>query len=129
MWQITQKDLQECREKVEDKAQKDRHEFANKIQTEILRLDAKVDAKNTDTALLKQTATHMQSDITDLKRSQKDWFDKVTKAIENLETKFATKEEMKRNKEKIDWFTRFAWIVWWIIITAIMWWILKLIII
>jgi len=126
---ITQKDLSDCKEKADEKAQKDRHDFGSKMQVQILRLDEKIDDKHTDIALLKQSATHMQTDITELKKSQKEWFEKISKAIEWLETKFATKAEFKWNKDRIDWFTKLLWIVWTLIITAILWAILKLIII
>ena len=129
MWTITQKDLDVCRSKVQEQAQKDRNDVTNKIQKEVMRLDEKVDSTHTDIALLNQSAKHMQKDITDIKISQKEGFDKITKAIESLDTKFATKAEFEKNKDRIDWFTKFAWIVGSIIITAILWGILKVILI
>lgn len=83
--------------------------------------------------LMKQSHERMQLDLTELKTDVKEGFkqlwDKIEKQDERNDIKFATKDDHKRNSDRIDVIAKvLIWIavlIW----TAVLWAILKLVII
>ena len=129
MWNVTSKELLDCKDTVEKNftefkkdSLKNRHDYEDSLDLRLLDQDHRIDERNTDIALLKQSSVHMEKERWEIK-------DMLKEFKKDLYTQFATKAEFEKNQDRLDWFTKFAWIVASIIIAAILGWILKLIIV
>jgi len=92
---VTHKDLADQMARLEKDAKNDRHDLKDFTVAEISRVESKIDSHDTTNALLKQSASHMQNDITEIKGL-------IKEMKKDLHNQFATKFEVKQNSDKID---------------------------
>ena len=101
---VTHKDLADQIARLEKDAKDDRHDLKDYTVAEISRVESKIDSHETTNALLKQSASHMQNDITEIK-------DLIKEMKKDLHSQFATKLEVKQNSEKINSVVKILWFI------------------